>query len=118
MIDLARERQRKMSRYRKRPVEVEAYQMIFETMRFEEEWPEWLMEARGLRTGEPGSLYWTEGVMFVGALEGNMEVSPGDWIIRGTDGELYPCRPEIFAAVYDAVEEGAPAAEEGGKSYG
>jgi len=29
----------------------------------------------------------------------------GDWIIRGVKGELYPCKPDIFAATYEAVEE-------------
>lgn len=28
-------------------------------------------------------------------------VYPGDWIIRGTEGELYPCKPDIFVAIYD-----------------
>lgn len=30
---------------------------------------------------------------------------PGDWIIRGVKGELYPCKPDIFEATYEAVEE-------------
>lgn len=30
---------------------------------------------------------------------------PGDWIIRGIQGELYPCKPDIFAATYEPVEE-------------
>jgi hypothetical protein len=29
---------------------------------------------------------------------------PGDWIIRGVKGELYPCKPDIFAATYEPVE--------------
>jgi hypothetical protein len=29
---------------------------------------------------------------------------PGDWIIRGVQGEFYPCKPDIFAATYEAVE--------------
>jgi hypothetical protein len=36
-------------------------------------------------------------------LEGTMVASPGDWIIRGVKGELYPCKPDIFAATYDEV---------------
>jgi len=31
--------------------------------------------------------------------------SPGDWIIRGIRGEFYPCKPDVFAATYDAVIE-------------
>lgn len=30
--------------------------------------------------------------------------SLGDWIIRGVQGELYPCKPDIFAATYEAVD--------------
>jgi hypothetical protein len=41
----------------------------------------------------------------VQTLEGLMLASPGDWIIRGVRGEYYPCKPEIFAATYDPVED-------------
>lgn len=37
-------------------------------------------------------------------LEGDLNVSEGDWIIRGVKGEFYPCKPDIFAATYDPVE--------------
>lgn len=33
--------------------------------------------------------------------EGGHIVCPGDWIITGVKGELYPCKPDIFAATYD-----------------
>jgi hypothetical protein len=36
-------------------------------------------------------------------LEGRMTASVGDYIIRGLKGELYPCKPDIFAASYDRV---------------
>jgi hypothetical protein len=36
-------------------------------------------------------------------LEGEMRASPGDWIIKGVQGEFYPCKPDIFAATYEAV---------------
>ena len=38
-------------------------------------------------------------------LEGDHRASPGDWIIRGVKGEFYPCKPDIFAATYEPVEE-------------
>jgi hypothetical protein len=47
--------------------------------------------------------------IFIKTLEGEMHVSPGDWVIRassskhGVQGEFYPCKPDIFAATYDAV---------------
>lgn len=37
-------------------------------------------------------------------LEGVMRASPGDYIITGVQGEQYPCKPDIFAATYEAVE--------------
>jgi hypothetical protein len=36
-------------------------------------------------------------------LEGTMMASPGDWVIRGVQGEFYPCKPDIFAATYEPV---------------
>lgn len=38
-------------------------------------------------------------------LEGTMIASIGDWIIRGVKGEFYPCKPDIFAATYEAVDD-------------
>ena len=34
-----------------------------------------------------------------------MTAAPGDWIIKGVQGEFYPCKPDIFAATYEPVEE-------------
>jgi len=36
--------------------------------------------------------------------EGVMTAIVGDWIIRGVNGELYPCKPDIFVATYEAIE--------------
>ncbi len=36
-------------------------------------------------------------------LEGDMSVSRGDWVIRGVQGEYYPCKPDIFEMTYDPV---------------
>lgn len=36
-------------------------------------------------------------------LEGEMRADVGDWIIRGIKGEFYPCKPDIFAATYEAA---------------
>jgi hypothetical protein len=35
-----------------------------------------------------------------------MSAYPGDWIIKGVKGEFYSCKPDIFAATYEPVEEG------------
>ena len=45
---------------------------------------------------------WTKHWAIV-TLEGAMHASPGDWIITGVKGERYPCKPDIFAATYEAV---------------
>jgi hypothetical protein len=37
-------------------------------------------------------------------LEGDMVADPGDWIITGVKGEVYPCKPDIFEATYEKVE--------------
>lgn len=37
-------------------------------------------------------------------LEGDMEVSKGDYIIKGVKGEFYPCKPDIFEQTYESVE--------------
>ena len=43
--------------------------------------------------------------MDIHTLEGVMHADPGDWIIRGVQGEFYPCKPDIFEQTYEAVEE-------------
>lgn len=45
------------------------------------------------------------GIFKILTLEGTHDASPGDWIIRGVKGEHYPCKPDIFAATYEAVTE-------------
>ncbi|MBK6858030.1 MAG: hypothetical protein IPG97_16160 [Microthrixaceae bacterium] len=39
-------------------------------------------------------------------LEGTMRADVGDWIIRGVQGEFYPCKPDIFEVTYEVVEDG------------
>ena len=43
----------------------------------------------------------------IATTEGSMWVATGDWIIRGVKGEFYPCKPDIFEATYDPVEQPA-----------
>ena len=44
-------------------------------------------------------------VTFIHTLEGTMQGNPGDWLIKGVQGEMYPCKPDIFAATYEPVKE-------------
>lgn len=46
-----------------------------------------------------------DGELHIATLEGDMHVSPGDHVIRGVQGEFYPCKPAIFDATYDPVED-------------
>ena len=41
---------------------------------------------------------------YIFTLEGKMHVSEGDYVIRGVDGELYPCKPDIFEKTYEVAE--------------
>jgi hypothetical protein len=51
----------------------------------------------------PGEIWRNNEDLWIGTLEGTMICSPGDWIIRGIKGELYPCKPDIFTATYEAA---------------
>lgn len=42
---------------------------------------------------------------FIMTLEGKIYISEGDYIITGVKGERYPCKPDIFAATYELVEQ-------------
>lgn len=44
-----------------------------------------------------------DGRMIIATLEGGHWVNLGDWIIRGVQGEFYPCKPDIFVATYEAA---------------
>ena len=61
-----------------------------------------MLGTSGRSTSEP---YWSWEVMgVIDTLEGKHIVTPGDWIIKGVSGEFYPCKPNIFAATYEAAE--------------
>ena len=42
--------------------------------------------------------------LIIETLEGDMRANVGDWIIRDVKHEVYPCKPDIFAATYEEVE--------------
>lgn len=41
----------------------------------------------------------------INTLEGDMQANVGDYIIKGVNGEFYPCKPDIFEKTYDKVEQ-------------
>ncbi len=88
-----------MSKYRKKPVVVEAMRLPAK----DEDVTElvaWLHEHGG-HALEPG----VGGTLLIHTLEGTMTGQPGDWIIQGVQGELYPCKPDIFEQTYELVEK-------------
>ncbi len=44
-------------------------------------------------------------VLDIFTLEGVMRAQYGDWIIKGVEGEFYPCNNKIFHATYELIEE-------------
>ena len=48
-----------------------------------------------------------DGSLYIPTLEGTMCAKPGDWIIKGVAGEVYPCKPDIFEQTYEPVLESA-----------
>lgn len=44
-------------------------------------------------------------IMYIETLEGTMKASVGDYIIKGVNGEFYPCKPDIFEKTYEEVAE-------------
>lgn len=99
-----------MPKYRKKPIVIEAFQMTLERRASNVDWPQWMHEAWQVERGESGSLQPTEegtgdGTLSIVTLEGEHLVSWDDYIIQGVHGELYPCKPDIFDATYDLVEE-------------
>lgn len=71
---------------------------------FQNEDPTWIISAI-----QEGNVWFdnlgTEEVnMKIETLEGVHKANRGDFIIKGVKGELYPCKPDIFAATYEAVD--------------
>ena len=93
-------------KYRKKPVVIEAFQMTKYRRWNNVDWPGWLHRAWNKDPGE--GAFWCDeedpNRIFLGTLEGVLEVTFDDWIILGIKRELYPCKPEIFLATYESAE--------------
>lgn len=78
------------TKYRKKPVVIDAWQYAPGCAVAEA--PLWFFEAA-----------WpdVDGTLKIFTLEGVMTAQTGDWVIRGVKGELYLCKPDIFAATYE-----------------
>lgn len=86
-----------MDSYRKKPVVVEAIQLVtHEDIDLAVAWVQHggYFASRSSLNGH---------VVKIATLEGDMFADPGDFIIQGVKGEFYPCKPDIFDATYDPV---------------
>ena len=86
----------KMKKFRKKPVEIEAIQWTGNCLADTYD----LAKSLGVPPEIPIN---NKGQVLIKTLEGTMAASKGDWIIRGIQGELYPCKPDIFEATYEPV---------------
>jgi hypothetical protein len=91
-----------MPLYRKKPVVVEVMQFPGPSAELEGiatflKFDEWLVANSGTKCRYAGS------TLRIPTLEGMMTAHPGDYIIKGVAGELYPCKPEIFKQTYEAA---------------
>ena len=91
-----------MAKYRKKPVVIEAVQWTGDNLReiidftgLHESAKKWTWEEYEKVVALQGLKIFT--------LEGPLNASPGDYIIKGVQGEFYPCKPDIFEATYDSV---------------
>lgn len=80
-----------MAKFRKKPVVIEAVQFV------EENYKE-------LKIFCPELIYIDTMNAYIKTLEGNMQASENDWIIKGVNGEFYPCKPDIFEKTYDYID--------------
>lgn len=91
-----------MAKYRKKPVVIEAIQLNWEN------WSDICNFLGGIISEENPGRY-QEGSngelmeLTIPTIEGNMVAKHNDWIIKGVNGEFYPCKPDIFEKTYEAV---------------
>ena len=86
-----------VKKYTKKPVTVEAVQWTGDNRK--DIW-DFCTLAYFNTDFETGDLH-----LMIQTLEGTMEASVGDYIIKGIKGEFYPCKPDIFLLTYDPVSE-------------
>lgn len=87
-------------KYRKKPIEIEAVQPLQTCMN---NWPDWLWSAYIAGTFGVKDEMGACDEFAVETLEGDMTGTPSCWLIRGVEGELYPCKDSIFRATYEPV---------------
>lgn len=93
-----------MANYRKKPVVIEAWEakeISFNAGNNWRELPSCIQESYE----KGGWVFLTNGEIHIPTLEGTMNASPNDFIIKGVNGEFYPCKPDIFEKTYEKVDQ-------------
>ena len=88
-----------MGQYRKKPVVIEAIQFTGDFGNIEK-LIQWSNKQVWQNTSGFGEFL---GTLSINTLEGVMTASKGDFIIKGVQGELYPCKPDIFEKTYEEI---------------
>jgi hypothetical protein len=83
--------------YRMKPIVIQAMQVTDENTKVVCDWV--YGDSRGMT---PVS-YLADGTVTIQTLEGTMRANVGDWIIRGVQGEFYPCKDSIFRETYEEL---------------
>lgn len=89
-------------KYVKKPVVIDAVRFYDFSRGFDER-PEWLKKA--IYDDKKIKFFGTNGKLDIDTLEGPMFASSGDYIIRGINGEIYACKPDIFKKTYDKYND-------------
>lgn len=92
-----------MAKYRKKPVVVEAWKTgeLLQLAAYDF----WRLPARILEAYDKAEVVFTPSSIHINTLEGTMIANQDDMVIQGVQNELYPCKPDIFLATYEPVEE-------------
>ena len=88
-----------MGRFRKKPVEVEAWEFTREALKSTDSWVRLYVNEIHLISQYAGEVLYIE----IDTLEGTMRANLGDYIIKGIQGEFYPCKPDIFKETYEKI---------------
>ena len=93
-----------MARYRKKPVVIEAFEWLGPgTSSVVDSPPTGCLRSSDIRCEHCGNAAGKHGE--IATLENKHDiVCPGDWIIKGIKGEIYACKPDVFAATYEKAE--------------
>ena len=88
-------------KYRKKPIVIEAMEWDGNIRRAHPA-ARWITENGGIARYTPGTQKEPQ-KLAIETLEGTMTAEPNDFIIKGVNGEFYPCKPDIFAKTYDVA---------------